>query len=49
MLRGTGTRRSTAAEWTAPPSGLFLERVMYAGDPPLAPLRAVVPIPAEND
>jgi tRNA pseudouridine38-40 synthase len=48
MLRGTGARRSTAAEWTAPPSGLFLERVMYAGDPSLAPLRAIVPIPAET-
>jgi tRNA pseudouridine38-40 synthase len=29
------------AEWTAPPSGLFLERVRYAGDPPLGPLAAV--------
>ncbi len=26
------------AEWTAPPSGLFLERVLYAGDAELAPL-----------
>ena len=26
------------AEWTAPPSGLFLERVLYAGDVELAPL-----------
>ena len=25
------------AEWTAPPSGLFLERVLYPGDPPLRP------------
>jgi len=33
------------AEWTAPPSGLFLERVRYEGDPPLAPLRAAVPVP----
>lgn len=24
------------AQWTAPPSGLFLERVLYPGDPPLA-------------
>src|SRR5437667_89748 len=23
------------AKWTAPPSGLFLERVLYPGDPPL--------------
>jgi tRNA pseudouridine38-40 synthase len=32
------------AEWTAPPSGLFLERVRYEGDPPLAPLRAAIPV-----
>jgi tRNA pseudouridine38-40 synthase len=35
------------AEWTAPPSGLFLERVLYAGDPPLPPLEPVTPVPAE--
>jgi tRNA pseudouridine38-40 synthase len=29
--------RGSPAQWTAPPSGLFLERVRYAGDPPLAP------------
>lgn len=27
------------AEWTAPSAGLFLERVRYPGDPPLAELR----------
>jgi tRNA pseudouridine38-40 synthase len=27
-------RSARPAEWTAPPSGLFLESVMYAGDPP---------------
>ena len=32
------------AAWTAPPSGLFLERVLYAGDPPLAPLAATGPV-----
>jgi tRNA pseudouridine38-40 synthase len=32
------------AEWTAPPSGLFLERVLYAGDPPLAPLAETGPV-----
>lgn len=32
------------AEWTAPPSGLFLERVLYRGDPPLQPPRAVTPL-----
>jgi tRNA pseudouridine38-40 synthase len=34
------------AEWTAPPSGLFLERVLYPGDPPLPPLAVpVVAVP----
>jgi tRNA pseudouridine38-40 synthase len=32
------------AAWTAPPSGLFLERVIYGGDPPLAPLAAITPV-----
>lgn len=32
------------ADWTAPPSGLFLERVLYPGDPPLGPLVAAVPV-----
>ncbi len=32
------------AEWTAPPSGLFLERVLYRGDPPLQPPRAITPL-----
>jgi tRNA pseudouridine38-40 synthase len=36
------------AEWTAPPSGLFLERVIYAGDPPLGPLESIVPVAAES-
>jgi tRNA pseudouridine38-40 synthase len=35
---GQGRRVPQPAEWTAPPSGLFLERVLYAGDPPLTPL-----------
>jgi tRNA pseudouridine38-40 synthase len=33
------------ARLTAPPSGLFLERVLYEGDDPDAPLRAVVRVP----
>lgn len=33
-----------SAEWTAPPSGLFLERVLYPGDAPLGPLRPVTPV-----
>jgi tRNA pseudouridine38-40 synthase len=34
------------ARWTAPPSGLFLERVRYRGDPPLPPLAAATPVRA---
>jgi hypothetical protein len=34
------------AEHTAPPSGLFLERVIYPGDPPLAPLAPAVAVHA---
>jgi tRNA pseudouridine38-40 synthase len=32
------------AEWTAPPSGLFLERIRYRDDEPLPPLRPVTPV-----
>lgn len=32
------------ARWTAPPSGLFLEGVLYPGDPPLRPARPVTPL-----
>jgi len=32
------------ATWTAPPSGLFLERVLYAGEAPLGPPRPVTPL-----
>jgi tRNA pseudouridine38-40 synthase len=32
------------AQWTAPPSGLFLERVLYPGDPPLEAVTAVTPV-----
>ncbi|HEV2853909.1 MAG TPA: tRNA pseudouridine(38-40) synthase TruA [Thermoanaerobaculia bacterium] len=35
------------AEWTAPPSGLFLERVLYPGDPPLGPIAPVIPVSDE--
>jgi tRNA pseudouridine38-40 synthase len=44
MVRDAGTRRVSTAEWTAPPSGLFLERVLYAGDAPLPALAAIVPV-----
>ncbi len=40
--------RGTPAEWTAPASGLFLERVRYRGDGPLPPLAAVTPVSAER-
>jgi tRNA pseudouridine38-40 synthase len=35
------------AEWTAPPSGLFLERVLYPGDPPIGPIVPAVPVGGE--
>jgi tRNA pseudouridine38-40 synthase len=35
------------AAWTAPPSGLFLERVLYPGEPALGPLGALSPGTAE--
>jgi tRNA pseudouridine38-40 synthase len=37
-------RTFSPAAHTAPPSGLFLERVIYAGDAPLGPLAAAVPV-----
>lgn len=44
-----GAGRPPVAEWTAPPSGLFLERVLYPGDPPLGPVAAAFPVPAEPE
>jgi len=41
--------RGSVAEWTVPASGLFLERVRYPGDPPLAALAPAVPVPAEPE
>jgi tRNA pseudouridine38-40 synthase len=32
------------ARLTAPASGLFLERVVYAGEPPVGPLRPITPV-----
>jgi tRNA pseudouridine38-40 synthase len=43
-LSRLGPRPPQPAEWTAPPSGLFLERVLYAGDPPLPPLAETPPV-----
>ncbi len=37
-------RRSRTAQWTAPPSGLFLTQVLYKGDQPVGELRPVVPL-----
>ena len=34
----------SAARYTAPPSGLFLERVVYPGEPRLPPLAPVLPV-----
>ncbi|HLX10618.1 MAG TPA: tRNA pseudouridine(38-40) synthase TruA [Thermoanaerobaculia bacterium] len=45
-LAGPGGPPMHPAEWTAPPSGLFLERVLYAGDPPLPPLAAAAAVVA---
>jgi tRNA pseudouridine38-40 synthase len=36
------------AEWTAPPSGLFLERVLYSGDQPLGPVEPAVPVSGDG-
>ena len=49
LLAGEALKKPSGlpAEWTAPPSGLFLERVLYPGDPPLPPLAPAVPVPAE--
>ena len=49
LLRGEPVRGNagTPAEWTAPPSGLFLERVLYPGDAPLSALEPLVPVRLE--
>jgi tRNA pseudouridine38-40 synthase len=36
------------ARLTAPASGLFLERVVYPGEPPVGPLAAVTPLPGSR-
>jgi tRNA pseudouridine38-40 synthase len=43
-VRDAGGRPFLPAEHTAPPSGLFLERVLYEGDPPLGDLLPAVPV-----
>ena len=44
LVAGGAAPALRPAEWTAPPSGLFLERVLYRGDRPLGALRAAVPV-----
>jgi tRNA pseudouridine38-40 synthase len=47
LLAGRGPAGAgLPAAWTAPPSGLFLERVRYAEDPGLPPLAPVVRVEA---
>lgn len=41
--------RSGPAQWTAPAAGLFLERVLYPGEPSLPPLAPVSSVPAHPD
>jgi tRNA pseudouridine38-40 synthase len=43
---GAPDRDPGPAQWTAPPSGLFLERVRYEGDPPMGEIRPVVEVAA---
>ncbi len=44
LLRLRAPSAGSVAEWTAPPSGLFLERVLYPGDPPLPPIVPAIPV-----
>ena len=41
------TYSNAPAAWTAPPSGLFLERVLYEGDAPPGALGAAFPVAAD--
>ena len=41
------TYSNEPAAWTAPPSGLFLERVLYEGEPPPGPLKSAFELMAE--
>src|SRR5436305_11451542 len=42
--RAPKSGKGLPAEWTAPPSGLFLERVSYKGDPPLGILKPIMEV-----
>lgn len=50
LLQGRRVRgiEEGIAQWTAPPSGLFLERVLYRGELPLPPLAPLSPVSAER-
>jgi len=50
LLAGEAPAAGSAspAEWTAPPSGLFLERIRYEGEPPLAAVAPAIPVSAER-
>ncbi len=49
LLAGEAPRsgKGLPAEWTAPAAGLFLERVLYPGDPPLGEIAPAIPVAAE--
>ena len=51
LLSGSGQAPPNVrpALWTAPPSGLFLERALYPGDVALGQLQPIVPLPAEPE
>jgi tRNA pseudouridine38-40 synthase len=44
--RPLGREDADPARWTAPGSGLFLERVIYPGEPPLGPVAPASPVDA---
>ena len=48
LLNGGPAGGASPAQWTAPPSGLFLERVLYDGDDPLSPVTAAMPVTSEE-
>jgi tRNA pseudouridine38-40 synthase len=45
--RGAAREEEGPATWTAPPSGLFLERVIYPGEPGVGPPAPAVAVPGE--
>jgi tRNA pseudouridine38-40 synthase len=49
LLEGQPGTRFLPAEATAPPSGLFLERVRYEGDGPLPPIAPALAVPEERE